>query len=159
MRAFKTEVVEKDGHLYTVEWFDDYTAEAPWKFSDCHGVVIEASRPKHPHELKLGDGYLYDVRATMEIAKRDGWGADEQGLTLAQAAEIAVRNDFEYLKGWCDGSWHYIGIAVTRTDGVSVEQIKQQKNRAALWSVESDAEAYHKLVIDELIREIEAYLV
>lgn len=159
MSAFKTEEVEKDGHLYAVEWFYDQTAEAPWKFSDCHGVVIETRRKKHPHELKLSDNHLYDLRATLEIAKRDGWGCEEQGLTKAQAAELAVRKDFEYLKGWCDGSWHYIGITVARWDAVSTDQIQQQKNRAELWGIESDSEDYHKQVIDELIREIEEYLV
>lgn len=89
---------------------------------------------KQPGERLLhsdrGSCRFYDWQGAIAIAKRDGWGLDDDGqaqlakslrksvdqLTAGEIREEAVRRDFEYLRGWCNDEWHYVGYTATIAD-------------------------------------------
>lgn len=86
----------------------------PWKECDGHGKVEWVHRilESWEHDWVLSwDGsskLLYDYRASLKIAKRDGWGLGRP--------EDAVKADFDYLYGYCNDDWWYVGIVVELYD-------------------------------------------
>lgn len=149
----------------------DSDHRAPWEENDGHGVVTDwivdpedgeyADRTKFwvLNESGHGGARLYDVVASLEKATREQWGLSPEELAKLRTAaarqhasdgrepareEItrrAVQRDYEYLRGWCQDDWHYIGVVV-RLDGTDIE--------ASLWGIESNAEAYINEVAQEL---------
>ena len=128
-RYYDGDTFEQGGRTFRVNIeYDEYTGD-PWEENDGHGVVSQwTSRDKHAGEWVLcsdrGSKRYYDVQATMKIAKADGWGlAPANVLLLGQKLKRivtkgdivaeAVRLDFEYLRGWCNDEWHYVGVIVT----------------------------------------------
>lgn len=120
----KTEVFK--GYKVTVSIHQDIHHDgAPWEESDGHGIVSGwERRDKRPGERVLNSdrslNRFYDVAETMKLAKRDGWGlSDEAKSALAvklgrtpTAGDIlaeAVNGDFEYLRGWCNDEWQWLG--------------------------------------------------
>lgn len=70
----------------------------------------------------------------MKIAKRDGWGlADEHISELAaklgrkptkgEITHASVMRDFEYLRGWCNDDWQWLGYTseIETPDGKTLE--------------------------------------
>ena len=53
--------------------------------------------------------------------------------------------DMDRMRGWCDGTWCYVGVVVTREDTGASE---------SLWGIESDAEDYLEEVARDLAHEI-----
>lgn len=115
-----------DGYTVHVSIHHDENMGEPWKENDGHGIVSEwVSRSKSPGELVLCSDRsrfkrFYDFSATLELAKRDGWGLnpeakDKLAATLGRkptAMEIrvqAVNLDFQYCKGYCNDDWHWLG--------------------------------------------------
>lgn len=104
------------GGLYAVvKLRPDEDGSAPWENSDAHGVVSDwEHRGEANGRWPLNqDGYssrYYDWKATLKIAKRDGWGTRNGDLMGA------VRRDFEYLRGWCNDVWCYVGLIVELYD-------------------------------------------
>ena len=106
----------------------DETADAPWEMADGHGPVSEwTTRDKAPGERVIASDRSskldYDFAEAMRIAKRDGWGISAQARaaltagrgrtpTAGEVCTIAVEHDFQFLKGWCDDRWEYIGVIV-----------------------------------------------
>lgn len=115
----------------------------PWKENDGHGPVSEWRRKE---SKTLGERVLcqdrgscrfYDWQEAMKIARKDGWGlGDERKAALTkklgrppthgEVLEAAVQFDFDYLHGWCNDEWHWVGYTTrikapdgTRTDGDS----------------------------------------
>ena len=147
-----------DGHDFTVSHEYDDSAGAPWENSDGHGPVSSyTNRRKRPGELVLiqtpnGSRRFYDYATAREQARRDGWGLHPSQLdaltarlgrlpTQRQIHHQAVMSDFDYLRGWCNDDWHYVGVIVTHTaTGLST----------SLWGIDSNAHTY----LDEVARDL-----
>jgi len=79
-------------------------------------------------------------------------------LTRGEIAAEAVRRDFEFLQGWCDDDWRYIGVVVVHVPhGVDAASVKIDYAHA-LWGIESDAGEYMFEVATGLAGEIAAEL-
>jgi len=130
---------EHEGYKIRVAIHHDTDMGAPWEEHDGHGIVSEwTSRDKEPGEMVLcSDRHsrrYYDFKATLEVAKRDGWGlGDESKAKLAMklghkptAKEIrteAVQHDFEYCRGWCNDEWVWLGYTteIETPDGETLD--------------------------------------
>lgn len=128
-----------DGYSVSIEIHHDENMGAPWEEHDGHGIVSEwTHRDKAPGELLLCTDHrskrYYNFSATLELAKKDGWGLnDEAKAKLATrlgrkptAREIrveAVNLDFKYCQGWCNDTWYWTGYVtrITSPTGDSVE--------------------------------------
>lgn len=155
MHAYQTDRIERHGKTYLVEWFYDQDHGEPWNECDGHGPVSEwTTRDKRPGEWVLAtDGRYrryYDAQQATKEARRDGWNTKPYTFpTKGAQAAAAVRADFEYLRRWCEGQWHYCGIRVTLLDDDGEEtQVSHE-----LWGIESDCDDYHQMVIAELADE------
>ena len=86
----------------------------PWTDCDGHGKVEWVHRYLEDWERDWvlswngSSKLLYDYKASLEIAKRDGWGPGRP--------EDAVKADFDYLYGYCNDDWWYVGIVVELYD-------------------------------------------
>jgi hypothetical protein len=146
---------ELDGLRFRVNHEYDPTMREPWKEHDGHGVVSEwTDRDKRPGERVLAtDRYshrFYDIQASIEIAKRDGWGiADGEGKTPGQIAALAVERDYKRLKAWCHDEWTWIMVVVALldTDGNRVCAVGCSE---VLGGIEGDSGAEY---LDEVARE------
>ena len=112
-----------NGVTYAIEVEQDLDTPAPWMEDDGHGIVTDwTSRDKRPGELVLNTDRnskrFYDLKGSIEIARRDSWGSENctPDMTPKQRAAQAVKDDYEFLKGWCDGEWCYNVISVTPVD-------------------------------------------
>lgn len=138
--------------VFRVERDDDMGP--PWEEHDGHGVVSDwTTRDKRPGERVLAaDGRskrYYDVQASVEIAKRDGWDAPPYGGTSGEKAARAVASDFDHLKRWCDDEWYWCCIIVS----VSKNGVMLDEYAASLGGVDSDSEDYHVEVANEMIEQ------
>lgn len=154
--------IEADGHEITATIYRDDHDDVPWQREDGHGEVSDwTTRDKRPGERVLSEDRshhrFYDFQGACQLALRDGWGC-EGGLlpneTRKAYAARAAEHDFRVLKAWCDGEWHYYGIAVTVSkDGVELTG----KYDHALWGIEGnypDSDNSHFVeVANELIDE------
>lgn len=126
------EEITVKGHKFKVVIEYDNCMAPPWENCDFHGVVVERAitSEKSPHELSMGDGYFYDLKATAEIAKRDGWGPSEKAVksfvkdrgrepTNKEKRMLAIEDDFKRLKGWVNDEWHYVIVGVVHETGWS----------------------------------------
>lgn len=122
------------GNKITVEGFSlsvavdkDEDSNAPWQENDGHGVVNGWTQrePKEGEVLlgEFGKGKLYyDTLASLEIAKRDGWGLppeEAEGLTPDEIAAKTVERDLSRLKAWVNREWYFCYITVSLSfDGI-----------------------------------------
>jgi hypothetical protein len=150
------ETIELNGLTFQVEHVPDDTHGAPWEECDGHGIVSEwTTRDKKPGERVLcsdrGSKRYYDFEETVKLALKDAWGVkDAQGKTKRQIAAEAVERDFEFLRGWCNDEWYYVGVIVTLLD-IEGEATRE---RESLWGVESCSTDYLDEVAKELAEEI-----
>jgi hypothetical protein len=151
----------QDGYSIRILIYDDNDGDAPWERSEGHGPVSDwESRDKRPGEWILnsdrGSKRFYDAAEAIRIAKRDGWGLapdaitelvtklkkeDSSQLTKGEMITEAVRHDFEFLRGWCQDEWHYIGYTaelIHEDDEGAIEVIN--KLFASCWGFESTKE-------------------
>ena len=159
--VYERETINHRGRLIRVERCYDTISGPPWQERDGHGIVSGwVTRDKRPGELILSnDGKAhryYDWEGTMARARKEGWGCgidDFMRLTCKlrrcptrkQVIEDAVRRDFNYLHGWCNDEWHWMGILVEDEEtGVT----------CSMYSICSTDEAYIKEVTDDLCEEI-----
>lgn len=139
---------------------------APWEEEDGHGPVTGwERRDKLPSELVLcedrGMRLFYDYAEACRIALRDGWGIDPDRLeewteragrepTKRQIAASAALHDYEYLRSWCNGEWHYVGVIVTLLD----EDGEETEVCDSLWGINDSDPDYirecARLIADEL---------
>jgi hypothetical protein len=124
---FNTETIEHCGITVRIEYFYDQDAGKPWENSDCHGAIRSVysyyGKPeKKPGEVLIqcerGSYHIYDWQETTKTAKRDGWGVSNPpaGLTQKQITALAVKADFDYLRGWLNDDWFYVGVVCTVLD-------------------------------------------
>jgi hypothetical protein len=102
-----------NGMYAVVELSTDAYPDPPWENSDGHGVVSDWETYDSEDRRWLlveyrGSARYYDQKASLEIAKRDGWGPG--------APEDAVKVNFQYLEGWCSDYWRYVNLTVTLFD-------------------------------------------
>ena len=144
-----------EGFDFIMELKPDNLSGLPWKNGDGCGIVSEW-RPKdskRPGERILHqDGrscLFYDWQATMLKARKEGWGVEKPppGLTKRAIAALAVEQDFERMRRWCNGEWWYVGVVVMLDEYDSTEQ-------RSLWGIESDCEDYIKEVRNDLAAEL-----
>lgn len=162
MNAYHTEDITRDGVTYRSEYHFDHYQGAPWENDYGHGVVTRAELnwytgliDKKPGQVVLHRGgrnehsYLYDFADAMKTAKRDGWNA--KPYDAPNAALRAVNADIEFLRGWCAGDWHYMGVVVfpLNEDG---DELRSQSQ--SLWGIESCSGDYIREVTNELIDEL-----
>jgi len=133
----------------------DEDADAPWDSSDGHGPVTKwENRPKRPGELILAsDGRVdrfYDFQAAVKLARRDRWDSPpyKTGKPGERAAR-AARADFEFLRGWCNDQWSYVGVIVER-----VTETGTVRDRTSLWGIESNATDYLQETARDLAQEL-----
>ena len=157
------------GKTYMADVYSDNDMGAPWENSDGHGIVSEwETRSKLPGEWVLSEDRrarrFYDVQETMKKARTEKWGLSDPALaklceslgrqaTRGEILAAAVRADFEFLRGWCDGEWHYVGVCVRALDDDG-ETIGDAFDNA-LWGVESFNADYIQEVAAELASEVE----
>lgn len=147
--------IEYKGYIFKVTHVQDDTSMAPWEASDGHGPVREVYAPnglrdaniKRPGERVLfrsrGHYLLYDWKAAAEQARKDGWSTEPH--EDPHPLQRALQADFDYLKGWCDEVWTYIGVTVTLEDDPTFTD--------SLWGVESGG-TYKDEVARELADEV-----
>ena len=124
----------KSGLAYHVEYWQDLDLPPPQEWGDCHGVVHRSicrvdddyiadmqESGDLPEDLLMrlpafrllyaerGDYLYYDVIASATRAATD-WGCKPEDV-----ADV-VDNDFEYLRGWYENDWSWMGITLTKLD-------------------------------------------
>lgn len=152
---------EHEGHTFRVRFPADEDSDPPWENSDGHGPVSDwTRRAKRPGERVLntdhGSNRYYDWHAALELAKRDQWGTADgqrQGETIGKYRTRAVELDFQFLRGWCLGEWHYCGVVVTLVDADGRDS-QDSRERESLWGIEDNAAAYLESTAHELADEI-----
>lgn len=129
--AIDTITQEINGYTVRIETFYDEGMGPPWKEHDGHGPVSDwTTRDKRPGEVELSSDRssrrFYDWQEATRIAKRDGWGIDDEAKmdlakkfgrnpTRGEITAEAVRRDFERLRAWCNNEWHWQGYTTTIT--------------------------------------------
>lgn len=119
------EQYEYRGYRIKITAHYDEDMREPWKEHDGHGIVSEwTRRDKAPGEwLLCQDHYskrFYDYQGTLAVAKLDNWGLGTERLaelesklgrkaTRPEIVAESVRRNFEYLRGWCNDEWHWLG--------------------------------------------------
>jgi len=161
MNTFHTGIIEQHGERYRVEYAFDHYHGAPWEDDGGHGVVSEwTRRDKRPSERVLNtDGTrsrFYDIKASLEIAKRDDWGRYGFQTTGTKGQHYAeqVERDFKYLKEWCGDKWHYMGIIVTLLCTCDKGHDHATEYQASLWSIESNGDL--STYVQDLIGNVES---
>lgn len=150
MDKLDTRQFEHEGATFVADIVYDDTAEMPWDREEGHAPVRYAQVPygsrrphKEPGERILHtdgrDCWLYDWQGGCRLARRDGWRASADDPSI----EHAVQADFDRLRGFLRGDWHYVGIVVSLKSA-------PERFTASLYGIESDATEY----IDETMREL-----
>lgn len=150
---------ERNGLLFRVTFPYDDCSGAPWEECDGHGPVTDwTRRDKAPGELILcedrGLKRFYNFQEACAIARRDGWSSKncKPEMSRREKAATAARDNFEYLRRYCEGLWSYIGCIVTRLD----EHGGDTDESESLWGIESDCYDYLESVVFELAETLSA---
>ncbi len=168
---YHSEIIEVQTRKFEVRFYPDYDCGCPWENSDAHGPVrlLHSREDKRPGERIITSGesnsyaWAYDIQAAINLAKKDGWGLSDKARaelvarlkrepTKGELVAAAVASDFEFLNGWVNGEWHYMGVTVSPVDKHSNVDDSDQYGYA-LWGVESKGD-YWREVAAELANEI-----
>jgi hypothetical protein len=167
MTLYSGDTFEHAGAEFRVTHEHDGQNGAPWE-GEGHGAVSEWIRgyvetPRDCWVLvsERGAKRFYNWRETLELAKAESWGMEPAGVAqLAQRLgrtptprdirKAAVRADFEFLQGYCEGAWHYVGVIVELLD----KDGEATGEANSLWGIESNADDYLDEVARDLAREI-----
>lgn len=117
--------IEHKGYTAKIAIHQDEDSGPPWKQDDGHGVISEwTTRDKRAGERVLNSSgnskQFYDFAASVDLAKRDGWGLSEahkaelanklgRQPTRKEIIAAAVESDYKFVRGWCDNEWCYQG--------------------------------------------------
>lgn len=115
---------EVNGRVFCWDFEYDSDSKMPWEDWDGIGVVLSRSyAEKAPHEVLIHEDrrayWFYDVRASMEKARKEGWGlpdAETVGLTKKQIIAKAVQKDMEYCQEWLKGDRYFVCLKVWAED-------------------------------------------
>lgn len=159
MSAYHEYQIECSGFTFSVEYHYDADFGAPWEEHDGHGPVSDwEQRDKKPGELILcedrGSKRFYNYAEACRIALRDGWGAPGaiEGETKRQKAARAAMSDFKYLRGWCNGDWHWVGIVVKMLDAEGEETGEEE----SVWGFDSCLDEYLRSEAERMAEDIAA---
>lgn len=112
--------LEVNGFDFVVKVTDDTYADPPWNQGDGHGSVRKCGNPhwhgegqstKKPGERPMNKPdrntyqYYYDWKGACKQARTEGWGPG--------GVHEAVQADFDFLKGYVQGTWEYVLVTVT----------------------------------------------
>lgn len=168
MKLYSGDTFEHAGATYRVTLEHDDSHGAPWEECDGHGVVSgwERGYCDTPRDCWVlvsdrGGKRFYNWRETLAIAKRDGWGLAPDALaklakqlgrepSARDIRKAAVRADFDYLSGWANDQWSYVGVIVELMD----EDNEPTGESESLWGVESYCSEYIAEVALELAGQI-----
>ena len=153
-------MMEIKGVEVCIEYLDDSDSDPPWDNSDGHGPVrisrtvnYTGRHTKRPGERPMNSPcrnqyqYLYDWQEACRLARKDGWNTEPYDAPNQVAR--AVQADFDFLRGWINDDWRYVGVRVT-IPGTSFED--------SLWGVETYKD-YHETCAKEQAEElVTAYL-
>jgi hypothetical protein len=169
--------VEYAGLRFAVAVERDDDSTPPWENEDGHGAISDWQRRerttdghvKAPYERILcddGRNYcssvrVYDMRESMRIAKREGWGLGPDELAalakrLGRAPKTgdvlaeSVERDYQRMRAWCNDEWFYVGVVVTLQDVDGNDTPETE----SIWGIESDSEDYLAEVAQELAQRI-----
>lgn len=168
-----SETYEYRGHAIRIDIHHDEHMGPPWEEHDGHGIVSDwEHRDKRPGEWILySDGRskrFYDVTETLKRAKADGWGLGEEENakltkrlghkpTNKEVIAESVRQDFEYLRRWCNDDWVWLGytteIETPEGNTVSGDSCWGFDDREYMLS---EAKGQAEFTIDKLIKDKEA---
>ena len=153
----------QNGETFRVNFERDYDAGYPWDNCDGHGNVrksncahTESRSDKKPGERPLNNPgrneyqFYYDWADACKQAKKDGWNTEP--YDASNRVERAVKADFNFLSGFLNDDWNYVGVIVSRLD-FNGEEIGETES---LWVVESNKD-YHNCVALELAQIIIDY--
>lgn len=158
----------QSGLTYHVAYYNDYDMRAPHKEHDGHGVVETLSMSAEDamdseyatDELRMrlplfrelvsdrGDYLYYDVIASINNL------VTVWGIAPEIAAEEADR-DYEYLRGWYRGDWHWMYITLTKLDEDG-EETTDCTSCGGYESMLLDDEQELSSVLHELAHDLEA---
>jgi hypothetical protein len=162
------------GRRVRVDFTHDEYMGAPWKEHDGHGVVRQSKNAhshygeKEPHERPLNRPashewqYYYDVQGSIKRALEEGWGYIEindwmrllgqrrKNPTKRMIAALAVEEDFQHLRAWCNDEWHWCSVSVMDVE-TGIEQ--------SMGGIESNSDqSYFDEVISDLADEMWPYV-
>jgi hypothetical protein len=149
------DIFRRAGAWFKVTHERDDCEARPQDRSDGHGDISVLHTSESAEEL-AARGYwvlkrergafvtVYNARTSLQMAIRDGWG---RGKSMS-AKRRAVRRDYEFLRGWYQDQWEYIGVEVERLTG------SRKGETRSLWGVESCSGAYLSDVARELADEL-----
>lgn len=140
-------------HTIRVHVHNDDDMGPPWEEHDGHGIVSDWKRhclvDKAPGEMILcedrGSVRFYDFQATMKKAKSEGWGLGEKETarlaarlgrqpTKGEILHASVMHDYEFLKGWCNDEWRWVGYV---TEILGPDGSKLETEHDSCWGFES----------------------
>lgn len=147
------DIFRRGGAWFRVTHERDDCEDRPQQRSDGHGDVSALHTLESDDELQARGywvlkrergGYVtvYNARTSLQMAICDGWGP---GKSMS-AKRRAVRRDYEFLRGWYQDQWEYVGVTVERLSGTP----QQKGQKASLWGIESCAGRYLSDVAREL---------
>lgn len=133
MKPFDEETVEFDGATVRISYHYDDGRDAPWDREDGHGAVCKSTHPhgyggeKRPGDRPLNQPargqwqYYYDWAGACKLAKKDGWNTEP--YDAPNRIERAVQADFDFLRGWLNDDWRYVGVVchVIDEEGEEIE--------------------------------------
>ena len=111
----------REGVAFRCDVSRDLDSGYPWDTDDGIGVVVAVNPAlKRPRWIHLLDGsrsnLVYDRRATIAKAKREGWGVDTTdypNLSKQQTVFQSVDIDCEYCKDWLQELRYYVVLRVS----------------------------------------------
>lgn len=123
----QTETIEHLGVTVRIEYFYDSDTEPPWENAEGHGPVRKSNyrHGQHSSDKKPGERplncpdrneyqFYYDWQEAIKIAKRDEWNAEP--FDAPNKALRAVQADFNFIRGYLNDEWQYVGIVCTVLD-------------------------------------------
>ena len=168
---YDSKIIEVQTRTFEVRFYHDSDTGHPWENSDCHGPVRElrSREDKRPGERIMSSGehhsyvWAYDVQAATKLAKKDGCGLSDKSRaelvaslkrepTKGEIVAAAVASDFDFLNGWVNYEWHYMGVTVSPIDKHGhVDDSDEYAH--AVWGIESTGD-YWCEVAEDLASEI-----
>lgn len=122
MHLYNGETFELEGYSFKAQFERDDDIREPWNNHDGHGVVSDwTRRDKRPGEVLLvsdrASCRYYDVAASNQIAKNDGWGLSEE-----DQAELINRLSRKRVRRVKRAQYQVVnGLRVPRFDWETVE--------------------------------------
>lgn len=164
---YDSEIIEVQTRKFEVRFYHDSDQGRPWENSDGHGPVRElrSRDDKRPGERIMTSGesnsymWAYDIQAATTLAKKEGWGLSDKPYaelvarlkrepTTGELVAAAVASDFEFLNGWVNDDWHYMGITVSPVDKHGNTDDSDEFVHA-LWGIESTGDYWREVAAEQ----------